>query len=308
MSGYGFTVDSSGYGDEDRGVGFQPAVQSQTHKCFSVASQSVTHDAIIARHSASQLAPAIDFQGGQQTIADYPSGTTAGSPTYTYVNTRYIDEPVSRGGSGGLRYYHRNQQYSITAVSDGGGSVVERYAYSAYGQVTIAGASGSVISNSAISNRYTYTGREWDEGLSLYHFRARMYDAVTGMFVSRDPIGYIDGANRYLAYFAPSYMDPTGELFHVPVVVVVVVVGIIVTAITVEVVVIDAIAEKIKCRPKLKYDPEFCEELKEECMQHAEEARDECYDRGGYWMECESIWADEEERCERGYKYCMDNT
>jgi RHS repeat-associated protein len=95
-----------------------------------------------------------------------------------------------RGGSGGLRYYHRNQQYSITAVSDGGGAVVERYAYSAYGQVTIADASGSEISGSAIANRYTYTGREWDQGLSLYHYRARMFDAQSGRFTSRDRIGY----------------------------------------------------------------------------------------------------------------------
>ncbi|HBJ35540.1 MAG TPA: hypothetical protein DDZ51_12485 [Planctomycetaceae bacterium] len=71
------------------------------------------------------------------------------------------------------RHYDSNQQYGITAVTDGGGSVVERYAYSAYGQVTIADATGSVISSSAIANRYTYTGREWDEGLSLYHYRAR---------------------------------------------------------------------------------------------------------------------------------------
>jgi RHS repeat-associated protein len=115
-----------------------------------------------------------------------------------------------RGGSGGLRYYHRNQQYSITAVSDGGGAVVERYAYTAYGQLTIADASGSQISNSAISKRYTYTGREWDEGLSLYHYRARMYDAVAGRFVNRDPLSYIDGSSLYQAYFVPSLKDPLG--------------------------------------------------------------------------------------------------
>jgi RHS repeat-associated protein len=118
-----------------------------------------------------------------------------------------------RGGSGGLRYYHRNQQYSITAVSDGGGSVVERYAYSAYGQVTIADASGSVISNSAIANRYTYTGREWDEGLSLYHYRARMYDPVGGRFVSLDPIGFSGRQPNLFAYVRANpakYIDPSG--------------------------------------------------------------------------------------------------
>jgi RHS repeat-associated protein len=130
------------------------------------------------------------FQAGQQTIADYPSSTATSSPTYTYVFASYIDEPVMRGGSGGLRYYHRNQQYSITAVSDGGGAIVERYAYSAYGQVTIADGAGSQISNSGISNRFMFTGREWDEGLSLYHYRARMYDAVAGRFLSSEPIGF----------------------------------------------------------------------------------------------------------------------
>jgi RHS repeat-associated protein len=116
--------------------------------------------------------------------------------------------------------FNRNQQYSITAVSDGGGSVVERYAYSAYGQVTIADGSGSQISNSSISNRYTYTGREWDEGLSLYHYRARMYDAVGGRFVSRDPIGFKGspwGLYEYVKGKPFVSIDPTGE--HPPLVV-----------------------------------------------------------------------------------------
>jgi hypothetical protein len=63
--------------------------------------------------------------------------------------------------------YHRNQQYSITAMTTSTGAVTERYAYTAYGQPTILNASGSVLTSSAIGNRYTYTGREWDESLGL---------------------------------------------------------------------------------------------------------------------------------------------
>jgi RHS repeat-associated protein len=218
ITSYGFSVGASGNDDEDRleasGIGFQPSIHTHTqgpsHEPLTVASQRAAHDAIVARHYAPQFAQAIDFQGGKQTIVICPSGTAAGSPNYTYVYASYIDEPEMGSGSGGLRYYHRNQQYSIIAVTDGGGSVVERYAYSAYGQVTIADASGSVISDSAIANRYTYIGREWDDALSLYHYRARLYDSVGGRFVSRDPLGYTDGANLYGSYFAIRRQDPSG--------------------------------------------------------------------------------------------------
>lgn len=33
--------------------------------------------------------------------------------------------------------YHRNQQYSTIAITDGSAAVVERYAYSAYGTPTM---------------------------------------------------------------------------------------------------------------------------------------------------------------------------
>jgi len=82
---------------------------------------------------------------------------------------------------------HRNQQYSISAITDGSGAISERYAYSAYGMPTITDASGSARTTTAVGNRYTFTGREWDEAPALYHYRARIYDSVSGRFVSRDP-------------------------------------------------------------------------------------------------------------------------
>lgn len=75
----------------------------------------------------------------------------------------YIDELVLRTGSGGLLYYHRNQQYSVTALTDGGGGISKRYAYRVYGEPVFLNAGGTVQMPSASENRYTYTGREWDE-------------------------------------------------------------------------------------------------------------------------------------------------
>ncbi|XZE43464.1 RHS repeat domain-containing protein [Pirellulaceae bacterium SH467] len=153
-------------------------------------------------------------QHDQQTIADYGYGDAPSSPTHRYVYASYIDEPVVRkaaGTSGTIHYYHRNQQYSITAVTTSSGSVAERYAYTAYGQPTILDGSGSVLASSAINNRYTYTGREWDQTLGLYHFRARWMSGLAGRFMGRDPIGYRGGRSLYRCYFSiRGELDPSG--------------------------------------------------------------------------------------------------
>ena len=109
-----------------------------------------------------------------------------------------------------------NHQYSITAVTTSAGAIAERYAYSAYGEPTILNASGSPLTPqaSSLTNRYSYTGREWDATLALHHFRARWMSASAGRFLSRDPIGYAGGAFSIVEYCHSNpfvYVDPTGE-------------------------------------------------------------------------------------------------
>jgi RHS repeat-associated protein len=152
-------------------------------------------------------------QMDQQTIADYPVGGAATTPTFRYVYASYIDEPVVRktAGTGGtLVYFHRNHQYSVTAITTSTGAIAERYAYTAYGQPTILNASGTVISATTLSNRYTYTGREWDSTVGLYDFRVRTLCARVGTFLGRDPVGYVDGDSLYRVYFGMSGVDPYG--------------------------------------------------------------------------------------------------
>ena len=42
------------------------------------------------------------------------------------------------------------------------------------------------------------------------YFRARYYDPATGEFISRDPLGYVDGMSLYRGYFVPGGVDPSG--------------------------------------------------------------------------------------------------
>ena len=100
-----------------------------------------------------------------------------------------IDEQVvSQGaGTGGpICYYHRNHQYSVTAVTTSTGTIAERYAY---------------------------TGREWDATLGLYHFWARWMSPIVGRFVNRDPTSYKGSPFDLYEYARASALkrvDPTG--------------------------------------------------------------------------------------------------
>ena len=113
--------------------------------------------------------------------------------------------------SGSQRYYYsRNQQYSITALTDSSGNIVERYRYDAYGNTVILSPTGEVRDQSSVGNVFMYTGRYNHPEIGLMYFRARYYDPQTGEFISRDPLGYVDGMSQYRAYFVPDGLDPMG--------------------------------------------------------------------------------------------------
>jgi len=63
-------------------------------------------------------------------------GASPASSTYRYLYASYIDEPIMRWETAEDEtvYYHRNQQYSIIALTDDTGAIVERYSYTAYGE------------------------------------------------------------------------------------------------------------------------------------------------------------------------------
>ena len=148
-----------------------------------------------------------------------------------YVYGIYLDEALvldrnlngdaTTIGPGDQRlFYHQNTQYSVHALTNPTGTIVEAYQYDAYGRATVFTAQGSDgvwFTNddsqalaSAIKNPYTYTGQRLDSETLLMYFKARYFDTGLGRFISRDPIGYVDGMNLYNGYFVPSGVDPMG--------------------------------------------------------------------------------------------------
>jgi RHS repeat-associated protein len=130
-----------------------------------------------------------------QIIEEQDSGGSGTVTTYTYGN--YIDEVLTMDRAGNRYFHHQNTLWSVHALTDATGTVVERYAYDAYGMPSFFDSSLSPQPSSLVNNRLLFTGREWDAECSLYHYRARNYSPTLGRFLSRDPLGYVDGMNLY---------------------------------------------------------------------------------------------------------------
>ena len=72
-------------------------------------------------------------------------------------------------------------------------------------------ATGIVLTGTAEDNNYGFTGRYLDSETGLWYFRARYFSDELGGFISRDPLGYVDGMGLYAGYFAENFgRDPSG--------------------------------------------------------------------------------------------------
>jgi len=92
------------------------------------------------------------------------------------------------------------------------GALVESYQYDVFGTPSFFDANGVSLPSSIISNRFLFTGREYDAETGLYHYRARCYSPSLGRFLQRDPRSYVDGMNlyQYVRSNPINFTDPYG--------------------------------------------------------------------------------------------------
>jgi len=128
--------------------------------------------------------------------------------TATYILGPRIDECITMEREGRTYWYCQSPIVgNVAALLDSDGAIQEGYKYRAYGEATVLTGSGDdetwftsdddTASTSALANPYTFTGRRLDDETMLMYFRNRIYRSDDGVFVSRDPLEYVDGMTLY---------------------------------------------------------------------------------------------------------------
>jgi len=116
-----------------------------------------------------------------------------------YIYGNCDDERLAMIRGGQFYYYHENSLRSPHALTDAGGSVVERYTYDAYGQPYVLDGSFNPVplnlwdtAHSDVTNAFLFHGALFDEETGLFIWFKRFYDTLKGRFLQRD-----GGLNAY---------------------------------------------------------------------------------------------------------------
>ncbi len=140
---------------------------------------------------------------GEDIVLEY-DGLNALQARYSHGDQ--TDEPLIQERGGQSYFYHADHLGSVRKITNGAGSVGNSYDYDSYGNIE--------AKLEGVANPYTFTAREFDAESGLYYYRARYYDALTGRFVSEDPLRFGAGAtnlNRYTLSDPVNLTDPSGE-------------------------------------------------------------------------------------------------
>jgi RHS repeat-associated protein len=153
-----------------------------------IGPRNVTHTLPVAQATVAERVQAMT----DATIVPDPDRVAAKVPKM-YVYGSYVDEVVcfvTGSGAQAQRYFpHYNHLYSVAALTDAAGVVVERFQYDSYGKQKITDASGNVTrAKSAVGWDRGFTGYIADSESGLAYARSRMYSPMLGRFISRDPV------------------------------------------------------------------------------------------------------------------------
>ena len=93
---------------------------------------------------------------------------------------------------------------------------MQRHRYDAFGKPTIYkylnGEFVGIVAETAINNRFLFTGREYQSRFGFYEYRARAYQPTLGRFMSEDPKGFDAGDYNMFRYCHNDPLDLTDPM------------------------------------------------------------------------------------------------
>jgi RHS repeat-associated protein len=122
-------------------------------------------------------------------------------------NGRLLHSIEAAGGA--RHFYHFDEAGNTTFLTDDAGNITDSYGITPFGEI--------ITSLGSTENPFLFAGAfgAMRDETGLYYMRARYYDASTGRFLSRDPVGFRGprGSNPYqYAYLDPlRFADPVGR-------------------------------------------------------------------------------------------------
>lgn len=120
----------------------------------------------------------LEYDGSGNLVARYTHG-----PGFDEPLVMERDVNGNRVLEGSERFYYSTDGLgSVAELTDSSGTVVQAYAYDAFGRI--------VDQVGSLTNPYTYTARELDPESGLLFFRTRYLDPSLGRFIQEDPIGF----------------------------------------------------------------------------------------------------------------------
>ena len=112
-------------------------------------------------------------------------------------------------------WFHKDERGNIIAISDGNGTIYERYRYRVYGEHEVLNADFTPKTTAAVSP-FLWGGSLYEPETNLYWMRNRYYHPDMHRFINQDPIGIWGDANNlgngfaYVAGMVIEASDPTG--------------------------------------------------------------------------------------------------
>jgi RHS repeat-associated protein len=155
-----------------------------------------------------------DWQVLSEKVGSSYSKRYVWSPVYVDAMVLRDRDTDANGTLDERLWVQQDANWNVTALVNGSGAVVERYAYDPYGSVTVHDASYGTRSGSSYAWTQGFQGMFFDATAGLSDQRARWYSPTLGRWVSVDPLRFKGrDVDLYRAFKnnPPMHTDPKGE-------------------------------------------------------------------------------------------------